>query len=119
MLHDVLAAVRHGCSVAELGYRALPSGERHLRSPERLAALYHPTLLKETVRIASQCHFRMDQLRYQYPREVVPKGKTATEWLRELTEAGIRDRWPGGVDAGLRAQIEHELELIASLGLRR
>jgi error-prone DNA polymerase len=116
MLHDVLAAVRHGCSVAELGYRALPSGERHLRDQVRLAQLFSPALLRETVRIAAQCTFRMDQLSYRYPREVVPRGMTSTDFLRQLTEAGIRQRWPDGIDTALRRQIEHELELIASLG---
>lgn len=115
MLHDVLAAVRHGCKVSELGYRALPSGEQHLRRRERLQSLYPAALLKETVNIAKRCRFRLDQLRYRYPREVVPRGMDATAYLRELTEAGIRQRWPGGISGELRQQIEHELQLIREL----
>jgi len=115
MLHDVLAAVRHGCAVSELGYRALPCGERHLRPRERLAQLFPPRLLEESARIAERCRFRMDQLRYRYPREVTPAGMSSAQYLRTLTEAGIRQRWPDGVSAGLRAQIEHELRLIGDL----
>ena len=91
MLHDVLAAVRHGCTVAGLGYRALPSGERHLRTRERLAQLFPAECLEETVVIAERCQFRLEQLHYHYPREVVPDGMTAIAHLRELTEAGIRE----------------------------
>ncbi len=115
MLHDVLAAIRHGCTVAELGYRALPSGERHLRSRQYLARLYRGELLEESVRIARRCRFRLDELHYQYPHEVVPKGVSSASHLRDLTEAGIRQRWPQGIDKKLRQQIEHELELISAL----
>jgi error-prone DNA polymerase len=115
MLHDVLAAIRHGCTLPELGYRALPCGERHLRSIDRLGALFSQQLLDESVRIARRCSFRLDQLHYQYPREVVPKGVSSAEHLRELTEAGIRQRWPAGISAELRQQIEHELGLISEL----
>ena len=115
MLHDVLAAVRHGCTVAGLGYRTLPSGERHLRTRERLAQLFPAECLEETVVIAERCQFRLEQLHYYYPREVVPDGMTAITHLRELTEAGIRERWPGGIDQDLRDQIEKELGLVEEL----
>ncbi|MBT8058138.1 MAG: PHP domain-containing protein, partial [Gammaproteobacteria bacterium] len=127
MLHDVLAAVRHGCTVAELGYRALPSGERHLRSRECLAQLFPAGLLEETGVIADRCRFRLEQLHYRYPREVVPAGKSAIRYLRELTAAGMRERWPQRPDPGpvfragdgeddpLLRQIEKELRLIEEL----
>ena len=115
VLHDVLTAIRHGCKLPELGYRALPCGERHLRSRQRLATLNRQELLDESVRIARRCRFSLDQLRYQYPREVVPQGISSATHLRDLTEAGIRQRWPGGIDKKLRQQIEHELELISAL----
>ncbi len=115
MLHDVLAAVRHGCTVAALGYRALPCGERHLRTRKRLAQLFPTECLEETVVIAERCRFRLEQLHYHYPREVVPDGMTAIAHLRELTEVGIAERWPGGIDQDLRDQIEKELGLIEEL----
>jgi len=115
MLHDVLAAIRHGCPVAELGYRALPSGERHLRGRDHLARLFPVKLLEESAAIAKRCHFRLEQLHYQYPREVVPEGMTAIEHLRELTEAGIEERWQAAISGELRQQIEKELKLIEEL----
>ena len=115
MLHDVLAAVRHGCTVAGLGYHALPCGERHLRARERLAQLFPAECLEETVAIAERCQFRLEQLHYHYPREVVPDGMTPITHLRELTAAGIRERWPGGIDQDLRDQIEKELGLVEEL----
>ncbi len=116
MLHDVLAAIRHGCSVDELGYRALPCGERHLRSRGELEQRFPAQLLEQSTLIAERCCFRLEELHYRYPREVVPEGMTPTRYLRELTEAGIRERWgPAGISPELRAQIEKELELIEEL----
>jgi error-prone DNA polymerase len=114
-LHDVFAALRHRVSVAELGSRRLPNAQQHLRSPAQLARLYPPELLAETQRIARRCRFSLDELRYEYPEEVVPPGHDARSYLRELTERGARERWPGGVPVPVRERIETELALIAEL----
>ena len=45
----------------------------------------------------------------------MPEGHTPASWLRELTEEGIRHRWPRGVPETTRQAIEHELDLIAEL----
>jgi len=114
-LQDTLTAIRHRTTVADAGWRLFTNGERHLRTREALAALYPAELLAETLRIAERCRFTLDQLRYTYPRELVPEGHTPTSWLRELTEQGTRWRWPAGVPARARELIEHELALIAEL----
>ena len=114
-LHDVLAAIAAHSSVAEAGFHLASNGEQHLRSLQQLRALYPQALLDETLRIAARCRFSLAELRYQYPHEVVPGGCTATEHLRRLTEDGLRRRWPRGEPTSVRAQIEHELTLIADL----
>ena len=115
-LQDCMTAIRQHLPVAEAGRHLFPNGERHLRRREELAQLYPPELLAETLRIAERCRFDLDQLRYQYPHELVPTDHDATSWLRKLVEDGIRWRWPTGVAASARAQVEHELQLIAELG---
>ncbi len=112
-LQDCMTAIRHHLPVSEAGRYLFPNGERHLRQRDDLAQLYPPELLAETLRIAERCQFALDQLRYQYPHELVPTDHNATSWLRKLVEDGIRQRWPKGVTAKARAQIEHELQLIA------
>jgi error-prone DNA polymerase len=114
-LQDALTAVRHGVTLAEAGERLFANGERHLRPISRLAKLYPPELLAETVRIAERCTFSLDELRYEYPRELVPEGETPASHLRALTEAGARRRWPGGIPENMRTQIEYELTLIEDL----
>lgn len=115
-LQDTMTAIRHHVPVAEAGTRLHPNGERHLRSLDALAALYPQALLDETLAIARRCTFDLDQLRYHYPRELVPDGHSAKSWLRSLTEEGIARRWPLGVAPNTLQQIHTELELISELG---
>ena len=114
-LQDVLTAIHLGTTVQAAGLALLPNGERCLRPREMLARIYPPELLAETMRIASRCTFSLDELRYEYPQELVPAGETPTSHLRRLTEAGLARRWPGGTPVKVRALIEHELALIAEL----
>ncbi|HUO82424.1 MAG TPA: error-prone DNA polymerase [Gammaproteobacteria bacterium] len=114
-LQDVLTAIRLKTTLHEAGFALHASGERHLRSRARLKRIYPAALLDASVAIAARCTFSLDDLRYEYPREVVPEGETPAGYLRRLTEEGARQRWPDGVPATVRRLIEHELELIGDL----
>ena len=114
-LQDVMTAIRHRTTVTRAGAHRFPNGERHLRSRRALSNIYPPNLLKETIRVAERCQFNLKELRYTYPRELVPEGETPTSWLRQLTEDGARWRWPDGAPEKARALIEKELALIAEL----
>ena len=114
-LQDVLTATRLRRPVAACGYGLEPNAEAHLRSRARLTTLYPPEALATTVALAGQCAFSLDELRYEYPQEIVPAGHTPTSWLRVLTEEGALRRFPGGVPSSVRATLEHELALIAQL----
>ncbi|HTM61559.1 MAG TPA: error-prone DNA polymerase [Burkholderiales bacterium] len=115
-LHDVVTAIRLGKPVAQCGQALEPNAERSLRLRVRLAQLYPRELLAETATIAERCHFSLDELRYEYPAEIVPEGHTPASWLRQLTEEGLRRRFPEGVAPKVREMVEHELALIAELG---
>jgi len=115
-LQDALTAIRHGATLAQAGARLYPNGERHLRERSRLARLYPPQLLAQTLHIAQRCTFSLGELRYEYPEELVPQGETPATWLRKLVEQGVRYRWPQGASPQARAIIERELALIAQLG---
>ncbi len=114
-LQDALTAIRLRTPVAELGLERLPNGERHLRSLHALEQLYPPELLEESLRIAERCDFSLEELRYEYPEELVPPGRTPGSHLRALTEQGARRRWPDGAPPQVRQQMERELALIAEL----
>ncbi|HEX7437974.1 MAG TPA: error-prone DNA polymerase, partial [Caldimonas sp.] len=114
-LQDTLTATRLAVPVAACGYALEANAEAHLRSRQRLAALYEPEWLERTLVLAGTCGFSLDELRYEYPQEIVPPGETPASHLRTLTYAGVPGRFPHGLAPVHRAQIESELALIEQL----
>ena len=110
----VLHAIRTRSTVADLGRDGLPNQERSLKTLTKLTRLYPKAWLSESVSIASLCQFNLDELKYQYPSELVPNGYTATSYLRHCVETGIKKRFKQGVPEAIRETIEKELALIHS-----
>ena len=114
-LHDILTAIRANTPIQKLGARRLINSQQHLRTLSTLNALYPETLITETRYIADQCHFSLDELRYEYPEEVVPSQHTANSYLRQEVARGATQRWPDGVPETVQSRIHRELELITEL----
>ena len=118
-LQDVLSATRVGRPLHDCGLTLQRHAEQHLRSRLRLAQRYPAELLRATQNVASRCHFSLDELRYEYPDEVVPPTDTAQTCLRRWTYEGAAKRYQQGLPSAVRAQIEHELALIHDLAYEK
>jgi error-prone DNA polymerase len=114
-LQDILTAVRHKTTVDALGALAEQNAERVLRPINALAHLYPDELLIQSAQIAETCTFRLDELRYEYPEEVVPEGYSPTQYLREQTYLGAKRRYGRRIPTKVRKLIEKELTLIAEV----
>ncbi|HUP30705.1 MAG TPA: PHP domain-containing protein, partial [Usitatibacter sp.] len=114
-LQDVMSAIRMRCTLAEAGRRLLPNSERYLRAIGRIAAIYPARLMAAALDVASRCTFSLDEIRYEYPEELVPAGESPATHLRKLTYAGLAERYPAGAPASVVQTVEHELKLVAEL----
>ncbi len=114
-LQDMLSAIRLNCAVDRLGSRLQANAERYLRPLTTLADIYPLALLSESCTVAARCRFSLDELRYEYPEELVPEGMTPGSWLRQLVQDGAGKRWPRGIAPHTQQQIDKELSLIAKL----
>ncbi|MEQ9409218.1 MAG: error-prone DNA polymerase [Fuerstiella sp.] len=116
-LHDVLTSIRCAQPLQSLGNHLHPNGERCLKPPTEMLELFgrRTELLERTVEIADRCCFSLNELRYEYPEEIVPEGLTPPQHLSNLTWHGARQRYPGGVPGKVRELIRHELSLIAEM----
>ncbi len=147
----MLTCIREGCTIREAGYRLAANAERHLKPPEEMARLFRgrKDAVERSLEIVERCRFSLDELRYEYPEEMIPRGRTPQQRLAELTWEGARERFStsvtpakagvqgcrsdlGPLDSRLRGNdeksgipdkvrglIEHELELIERLDYAR
>jgi len=83
VLHDVLTAIRHRTTVAALeGTRLFPNAARHLRPLDEIRTIFAaaPDAVARTMEIADRCRFSLDELKYEYPTELVEQGLGAGDW---------------------------------------
>jgi error-prone DNA polymerase len=116
-LQDVLTCIREKTTIDAIGRRLEANAERYLKPAREMARLFRdiPEAISETMRFASRISFSLDQLKYQYPDEPVPPGKTAQQHLEDLTWAGVDKYFGGEISDTLRATLHKELALIAEL----
>ncbi len=124
IIHDVLTCARAKATVDEIGRRLPPNGERWLKPPRDMAALFRdrPAALRATRAVAERCRFSLagDDLGYTFPKFPVPPGETEQSYLEKLCATGIPRRYPNPADPLLpkvRAQLARELGIIDRLGL--
>ena len=113
-LADVLTCIREGCTVEQAGFRLEANAERDVKSARQMHELVaaYPRALRATLEIADECRFSLDELRYEYPEEIVEPGLTAFEDLERRAWTGAAKRLPDGISDAYAKQIRHELALI-------
>jgi len=116
-LQDVLTCIREGKTIFTAGLALQANAERHLKSAEEMERLFKPFpgVVERSVELAQRIGFDLSELKYEYPDEPVPPGKTAIQHLRDLAWEGAAWRFPGGFSDKVRATIEKELDLIERL----
>jgi len=117
VLQDVVSCIREKTTVEAAGRLLEANAERHLKPAAEMIRLFrdHPDAIAETLRFAGRIGFTLDELKYRYPDEPVPPGKTAQQHLEFLTWQGVRKYFPHGLDERLRATLRKELALIQKL----
>ncbi len=114
-LQDVLTAIKHKSDVGTLGTQLQSNAEAYLKPIGDYYSLYSPALIAQTEVIASMCCFSLDELRYQYPQELVPNKMKPISYLRQLVNEGKQQRWPQGIPPFAEDILQKELALIEEL----
>ncbi|PUB09888.1 error-prone DNA polymerase [Yoonia sediminilitoris] len=118
-LQDVMTCILHKTTIAKAGFLLDANAERYLKSPAQMKTLFAdwPHAIRATRTVADACDFDLRQLAYEYPKETVPKGRTAQDYLEELTWQGAQRRYPDGVPDKVTKALHKELALIAKLDI--
>jgi len=116
-LQDVLTCIREKTTIEAIGRKLEANAERYLKPAHEMARLFRdlPEAIAETTRFAGRISFSLDQLKYQYPDEPVPPGKTAQRHLEDLTWAGAHRRFPVRIPPRIKKTLHKELRLIRKL----
>ena len=125
-LADVVTCIREKCTIHDAGLRLAVNAERHLKSPAEMARLFaaFPAAIARSLAIVEACSFSLGDLKYEYPDEPVPPGKTPQQHLTDLTWAGAqmrypKDAYPDGIPPNVCQRLEEELAVIAKLDYAR
>ncbi|MBW2723428.1 MAG: error-prone DNA polymerase [Deltaproteobacteria bacterium] len=118
-LLDALTCLYAGTTLDRAGRRLLPNGERHLKPRHEMATRFadRPEWIRATRAIAERCCFGMEMLEYHFPEYPLEAGESQDAALRRLSYAGARSRYGSPLPRAVRKQLEHELTIIAKLGL--
>lgn len=114
-LHDVLTATAMNCTLDEAKPWLQSNAQRCLHPIENLALVFPDSMLRTTCELATQCTFSLDELKYQYPREISPAGLEPIEYLTQLVHEGALKRFSNAIAPTIEAQIRHELDLIKEM----
>jgi len=116
-LQDVLTCIREKITIETIGKRLEANAERYLKPADEMVRLFReaPEAIAETMRFAGRINFSLAQLKYQYPDEPVPPGKTAQRHLEDLTWQGAHKRFPVRISPKTKKVLHKELRLIRKL----
>ena len=120
-LSDVLAAIRTNLTLDEAVAHTFANDERCLTSIDDIYRRFGDLpIFEEAIRnseeLASECDFTFEELRYRYPKEMIPPGQTPQSYLTALTWSGAQETYGQPLPPKVRSLIEHELTLIETLG---
>lgn len=116
--HDILLCVQTGKKVTDTDRMRYEGGQYYIKSEDEMKALfpYAPEALENTHKIAERCNVEIEFGHTKLPKFHVPDGKTSEEYLSELCNKGLTEKYDKEVYDKAKAQLDFELETIKKMG---
>ena len=116
-LQDILTCIREKCTIYNAGYKLHPNAERFLKSQEEMFRLFrnHPEAIERTQEIVQACTFSLDELKYEYPLEIITEGRTPMEEITHLAWKGAKEIFGDPLPDKIVHNIKHELAFIKEM----
>jgi error-prone DNA polymerase len=121
-LLDVFTSIRHRTTLDHAGRLLTANTARALRTARDMTAIFRdiPEAIANTSIVSERLEFTLNDLGYEFPHYPLPGGETMDSFLEKRVEEGVRKRYGSPAKRHLldkaRAQVRHELALIAKLG---
>lgn len=116
-LQDVVSCVREKCTIHNAGFKLYANAERHLKTMEEMKRLFrqYPQAVEQTQVLEETCRFSLTELKYQYPKEVTPDGRTPQEELARLAWEGAGQLFHHRIPEKVKEMIAYELDFIGRM----
>lgn len=114
---DVLLCIQTLSTVDDPDRMKFPNDEFYLKSEKEMRSLFAGVegACDNTEKIAERCNVEFTFGQLHLPEFDVPDGKTAGQYLDELCDAGLKDRY-GDKAEELRERLDYELSVINQMG---
>jgi len=116
-LQDVVTCVREKCTIYSAGFRLHPNAERYLKPIDEMHRLFrqYPGAIVQTQVIDEACRFTLDELKYQYPKEITSDGRTPQEELTFLAWEGAKQLFGEAIPDKIKSSIVYELNFMEQM----
>ncbi|WP_231424228.1 MULTISPECIES: error-prone DNA polymerase [Pedobacter] len=116
-LQDVLTCVREKCTIQEAGFRLYQNAERYMKEMEEMDRLFrkYPSAIRNTMVISEACNFSLDELKYVYPEEINPSGRSPMQELEFLTWNGAHEFYGKVIPEKVINMIHREMAFIKQM----
>ena len=114
--HDLLLCVNTLSLRDDENRMRFPNDEFYLKSEKEMRALFpdHPEAIDNTHKIAKRCNVEFTFGKYQLPEYNTPDNQNKAEYLRELCETGLRNRYGDSASEHME-RLNYELSVIEDM----
>jgi DNA polymerase-3 subunit alpha len=115
--HEALLCIQTQTTLDDPNRMRFQTDEFYFRSPEEMKKIFAdiPQAISNTLEIASRCNLELDFSQVHLPTYEPPVGKSKEEFLVELCEQGLKERFKEATPAQ-RERLTHELKIIKDMG---
>ncbi len=116
-LQDIVTCIREKCTIHNAGFRLHPNAERYLKPQEEMNRLFrqYPEAILRTQEISTACQFSLNELKYEYPKEITTGERTPQEEITFLAWQGAKQHFGDCIPEKISTGINYELALIEEM----
>ncbi len=116
--HAALLCVQSGSRLDDPNRFKFDANEFYLKTPAEMRQVFrdYPEACDNTLLIAERCETAFDTKANYMPRFPCPPGENEDSWFIKEVEAGLHERYPGGIPDAVRKQANYEVGVILQMG---
>jgi len=115
---DILMLINTGADANDPERLTMTQDNFSMISPEEMIEHFKdvPEAIENTQKIVEQCNVKIELGKIKLPTFPLPQGKTAEQFLTEICESKLKDRFGDAITQEMRDRLNYELSVINKTG---